>query len=60
VGKVNLREVSKVKPMSRMEQWHSNMYVIILCLNIVYRGARGSIVVKALCYKSEGRKFDTR
>jgi hypothetical protein len=23
-------------------------------------GARGSAVVKALCYKSEGRGFDTR
>jgi hypothetical protein len=23
-------------------------------------GARGSVVVKALCYKSEGREFDTR
>jgi hypothetical protein len=23
-------------------------------------GARGSVVVKALCYKLEGREFDTR
>jgi hypothetical protein len=23
-------------------------------------GARGSVVVKALCYKMEGREFDTR
>jgi hypothetical protein len=23
-------------------------------------GARGSVVVKALCYKPEGRGFDTR
>jgi hypothetical protein len=26
----------------------------------VYRGARGNIVVKELCYKPEGRGFDTR
>jgi hypothetical protein len=26
----------------------------------VYVGARGSVVVKALCYKPEGRGFDTR
>jgi hypothetical protein len=24
------------------------------------KGARGSVVVKALCYKPEGRGFDTR
>jgi hypothetical protein len=24
------------------------------------KGARGSVVVKALCYKPEGRKFDIR
>jgi hypothetical protein len=23
-------------------------------------GARGSVVVKALCYKPEGRRFETR
>jgi hypothetical protein len=26
----------------------------------IYLGARGSIVVKALCYKPEGRGFDSR
>jgi hypothetical protein len=26
----------------------------------INRGARGSVVVKALCYKPEGRTFDTR
>jgi hypothetical protein len=25
-----------------------------------FAGARGSVVVKSLCYKSEGRGFDTR
>jgi hypothetical protein len=25
-----------------------------------YMGARGSVVVKALCYKPEGRGFETR
>jgi polyphosphate kinase len=29
-------------------------------LHTLYRGARGSVVVKALCYKPEGRGFDTR
>jgi hypothetical protein len=29
-----------------------------LCINLL--GARGSVVVKALCYKPEGRGFDTR
>jgi hypothetical protein len=24
------------------------------------KGARGSVVVKALCYKPEGRRFDTQ
>jgi hypothetical protein len=28
--------------------------------NNFYRGARGSIVVKALCYKLEDRRFNTR
>jgi hypothetical protein len=26
----------------------------------LYMGARGSVVVKALCYKPEGRGFETR
>jgi hypothetical protein len=26
----------------------------------MYVGARSSVVVKALCYKPEGREFDTR
>jgi hypothetical protein len=40
-----------------------NMY-ILLGVNETFvtcsGGARGSLVVKALCYKSEGRGFDTR
>jgi hypothetical protein len=32
---------------------------IKLCMGKVY-GARGSVVVKALCYKPEGRGFDSR
>jgi hypothetical protein len=35
--------------------------VISLVLVLVYvLGARGSVVVKALCYKPEGRGFDSR
>jgi hypothetical protein len=30
------------------------------CWCLVIRGASGSVVVKALCYKPEGREFDTR
>jgi hypothetical protein len=33
--------------------YNSTYYVIVL-------GARGSVVVKALCYKPEGRAFETR
>jgi hypothetical protein len=28
--------------------------------NVVVNGAHGSVVVKALCYKPEGRGFDTQ
>jgi hypothetical protein len=38
-------------------------YYIILPGNVLYStvsGARGSVVVKALCYKLEGRGFDSR
>jgi hypothetical protein len=27
---------------------------------VIVSGSRGSVVVKALCYKPEGREFDTR
>jgi hypothetical protein len=32
----------------------------VLTLTGLLEGARGSTVVKALCYKSEGRGFETR
>jgi hypothetical protein len=31
-----------------------------MLVSINLEGACGSVVVKALCYKSEGRGFDTR
>jgi hypothetical protein len=34
-------------------------YVILLCSNCNKYGARGSVVVKALCYKREGHGFET-
>jgi hypothetical protein len=34
-------------------------FVLIYCFYSV-RGARGSVVVKALCYKPEGCGFETR
>jgi hypothetical protein len=33
---------------------------IYYLLNYCYVGARGSVVIKALCYKPEGRAFETR
>jgi hypothetical protein len=35
----------------------TSMFIIFI---IIIRGARGSVVVKALCYIPEGRGFDTR
>jgi hypothetical protein len=36
------------------------MHIIALLFHYVSPGVRGSIVVKALCYKPEGRGFDSR
>jgi hypothetical protein len=36
------------------------LYFILLFSIIIYMGTRGSVVVKALCYKPEGRGFDSR
>jgi hypothetical protein len=38
------------------------MFGGLSCLDFVSQtiGARGSVVIKALCYKPEGRGFDTR
>jgi hypothetical protein len=35
-------------------------YKELTCSTCSVVGARGSVVVKALCYKPEGRGFDTR
>jgi hypothetical protein len=35
------------------------LYYINITIKILGGGARGSVVVKALCYKPEGRGFDT-
>jgi hypothetical protein len=34
--------------------------LIIGQIQYLFLGARGSVMVKALCYKSEGRGFDSR
>jgi hypothetical protein len=34
--------------------------IIIIIIIIIIIGARGSLVVKALGYKREGREFETR
>jgi hypothetical protein len=34
--------------------------ILILVTVFMVMGARGSVVVKVLCYKPEGRGFDTR
>jgi hypothetical protein len=42
-------------------QGWSGQYGEVKFLNLLgLKGAKGSIVVKALCYKPEGRGFDTR
>jgi hypothetical protein len=38
----------------------SNNKFLISCWSYIFIGARGSVVAKALCYKPEGRWFDTR
>jgi hypothetical protein len=48
----------KLKITSRGEEW---TYVHVVYREVLaMNGARGSVVVKALCYKQEGRGFDTR
>jgi hypothetical protein len=37
VGKINSREESKVRPVNRVEQYSSNIYVTVLYINVVYR-----------------------
>jgi hypothetical protein len=44
---------------------HCSLHILIdshlfICSIITVMGARGSVVVKALCYKPEGRGFDAR
>jgi hypothetical protein len=34
--------------------------IVVYFLTLYKLGARGSVVVKALCYKPEGRGFETR
>jgi hypothetical protein len=50
--KLNLNQTNGLHPPALL----SNIITIITHV----RGARGSLVVKALCYKPEGRGFDTR
>jgi hypothetical protein len=35
-------------------------FIIIIIIIIIIIGARGSVVAKTLCYKPEGRGFDSR
>jgi hypothetical protein len=37
-----------------------NLFTKLFCCITPYKGAHGSIVVKALCYKPEGHGFETR
>jgi hypothetical protein len=45
---------------SRLGTSVKNKDIIIIIIIIITGWARGSVVVKALCYKPEGRGFDTR
>jgi len=40
--------------------WPCYQYPVVLLLYSLTEGDRGSTLVKALCYKSEGRFFDSR
>jgi hypothetical protein len=33
---------------------------LLIIIPVLTQGVRGSVVVKALCYKPEGRGFETR
>jgi hypothetical protein len=55
-----LRHV-KAEPLNLMEDTAGTYYKYTFSdITSEMLGARGSIVVKALCYKPEGRGFDTR
>jgi hypothetical protein len=38
----------------------SNLLLVFLEVLNIFLGVRGSVVVKALCYKPKGRGFDSR
>jgi hypothetical protein len=44
----------------RYRRYHSRVVDTLIEHFTFGEGARGSVVVKALCYKLEGRGFDTR
>jgi hypothetical protein len=45
---------------SNAMQLDTTIIIIIIAIISVINGARGSVVSKALCYKLEGRGFETR
>jgi hypothetical protein len=61
IFKVNPRENSSMNFLWRRTIIYlKTSWCVILCCYLQMYGARGSVVVKALCYKPEGRGFDTR
>jgi hypothetical protein len=53
-------EVSETINSETMHFWTCVDINYFYYLHVKNSGARGSIVVKALCYKPEGRGFETR
>jgi hypothetical protein len=54
-------KISHEYPKDYNKSFHSTTFQFNnLYCSVVYYGARGSVVVKALCYKPEGRGFDSR
>jgi isoprenylcysteine carboxyl methyltransferase (ICMT) family protein YpbQ len=54
------KPVQHVTVLNTVGNCNTVVSVIILYYNIKILGDRGSTVVKLLCYKSEGRRFDPR
>jgi hypothetical protein len=58
-GNMNTRVIDKLNKMFR-RVGYTAVFTMPEIMPYIRVGARGSIVVKALCYKPEGRGFDTR
>jgi hypothetical protein len=53
-------EIKKLKKRSQVTTKGFRAIIIIIIIIIIIMGARGSVVVKALCCKPDGRGFKSR